>query len=220
MKIGRSDRGTATVVVAVGCVALLLVTSLLLQWGAATVARHRAENAADLASLAAAAQVPAGTGAACSAASDVAGANGGDIARCSTDGSDAVVVVRVRVRIGPIAATATGRARAGPAGQGRLSRTRLDPEPAVPGGWARSSAMDTERIVVQAHEPDATIGYTRGTPILRAAFIFTGVVLFVAAVVFNLIVEQGPEMWAMTLFGAAVISTLLSAAAVHAFARD
>ncbi|MER7079093.1 Rv3654c family TadE-like protein, partial [Saccharopolyspora kobensis] len=59
------DRGAATALSAILVLALLAVLVLVLQIGAATIARHRAEGAADLAALAAAAHAPSGAESAC-----------------------------------------------------------------------------------------------------------------------------------------------------------
>lgn len=81
--------------------------------GAVVAARHRAQSAADLAALAAAARVPAGVAAACSQARSVGGAMHAVVLACEVDGLDVVVAVGVPVggRIGEARATA----RAGPA---------------------------------------------------------------------------------------------------------
>jgi secretion/DNA translocation related TadE-like protein len=75
--------------------------------GSAVIARHRAQAAADLAALAAAAQVPAGVGAACGEASAIARESGVEVIDCAVDGLDAVVTVA--------AGRARAAARAGPA---------------------------------------------------------------------------------------------------------
>jgi secretion/DNA translocation related TadE-like protein len=78
--------------------------------GSAVIARHRAQAAADLAALAAAAQVPAGVGAACGEASAIAHAMNVAVVDCTVDQLDAVVSVR--------AGRARAAARAGPAEDG------------------------------------------------------------------------------------------------------
>ena len=86
--------------------------------GAAVVARHRAQSAADLAALAAAARVPAGEAAACGTAEVVSTAMGASLRDCRLERLDIVLSVTVTV-------TATGTtprarahasARAGPLG--------------------------------------------------------------------------------------------------------
>jgi secretion/DNA translocation related TadE-like protein len=81
--------------------------------GAAVVARHRAQAAADLAALAAAARLPTGVAAACARATAVAHEMGVDEAECGVDGLDVVVTVRVTVAF---AGAARAAARAGPVG--------------------------------------------------------------------------------------------------------
>lgn len=111
----RGERGSATLP-AVACLGLLLLLGAALGAVAAVVVDHRtAQSAADLAALAAA-QTVAGGGDACGTAGTVAVANGAEITRCSVDGLDARVEVRVA---GPrwlgLAADPTAEARAGPA---------------------------------------------------------------------------------------------------------
>ncbi|BBX68036.1 hypothetical protein MPSYJ_14970 [Mycolicibacterium psychrotolerans] len=87
--------------------------------GSAVVARHRASAAADLAALAAAAQVPAGPQAACAAAESVARAMAATVASCDVDGLDVIVVARAAPGFGArVAGPATASARAGPAEPG------------------------------------------------------------------------------------------------------
>ncbi|GBE67409.1 hypothetical protein MFM001_38710 [Mycobacterium sp. MFM001] len=83
--------------------------------GSAVVARHRAQAAADLAALAAAARLPAGADTACGRAAAVARAMRVDDIDCTVRGLDAVVSVRVAV---PLRGWGSARAaaRAGPAG--------------------------------------------------------------------------------------------------------
>ncbi len=81
--------------------------------GSAVVARHRAQAAADLAALAAAARLPTGVAAACARATAVAHEMGVDAAECGVDGLDVVVTVRVAVAF---AGAAEAAARAGPVG--------------------------------------------------------------------------------------------------------
>lgn len=94
--------------------ALIAVTLLALQIGAATVARQRAEAAADLGALAGATAVLSGERAACRAAARVVAANGGTLDSCLLQGADVLVVTVLEVRIGPVRDRAQARARAGP----------------------------------------------------------------------------------------------------------
>lgn len=95
---------------------LLVVTGGALWLGSAVIARHRAQAAADLAALAAAAQLAGGQAAACDRAAALAGQMGAQIHACTVDGLDVVVTVDVvsSVRI-PHAGPARAAARAGPA---------------------------------------------------------------------------------------------------------
>ncbi|OBG79741.1 helicase [Mycobacterium sp. E3298] len=79
--------------------------------GAVVVARHRAQAAADLAALAAAARLPSGADAACARATAVARRMRADDTGCAVDGPDVVVTVRVAV----FGSAASAAARAGPA---------------------------------------------------------------------------------------------------------
>ncbi|MGH3451734.1 MAG: Rv3654c family TadE-like protein [Haloechinothrix sp.] len=116
---GRAtDDGFATVWAAGAVTALLSIYTLVLWLGAATVTRHRAEAAADLAALAAAAHARAGAVAACQRAATVADRMRVRVDRCELSGWDALV----EVRAAPPGAVAhlgmvTARARAGPVGR-------------------------------------------------------------------------------------------------------
>ncbi len=85
---------------------LLAVTIGGFHIGSAVIARHRAQAAADLSALAAAATVPDGADAACGRASVIASAMRVGVVDCAVDGLDVVVTVRS----GP----ARAAARAGP----------------------------------------------------------------------------------------------------------
>ncbi len=92
-------------------VVLLLLTGAGAYLGSVVVARHRAQAAADLAALAAAARLPSGAAASCARAASVAAAVQISDAQCEVDGLDVVVTVRVAVPFGGVARAA---ARAGP----------------------------------------------------------------------------------------------------------
>jgi secretion/DNA translocation related TadE-like protein len=94
-------------------VVLLTVTVGVAHLGAAVVARHRAQAAADLAALAAAARVPAGPEAACAQADAVARAMRAHTAGCLLDDLDVVITVEVPTAGGRWG-TARAAARAGP----------------------------------------------------------------------------------------------------------
>jgi secretion/DNA translocation related TadE-like protein len=92
-------------------VVLLSVTGGSACLGAAVLARHRAQAAADLAALAAAARVPAGAETACAQADALARAMRTSPAGCALDDLD--VVVTIEVGVGRWGA-ARAAARAGP----------------------------------------------------------------------------------------------------------
>ncbi|WP_423202339.1 Rv3654c family TadE-like protein [Mycobacterium decipiens] len=91
---------------------LLWVTGAGAYLGSVVVARHRAQAAADLAALAAAARLPSGPASACARAALVARAMRVDHAHCGVENLDVVVTVEVAV---VFAGVATAAARAGPA---------------------------------------------------------------------------------------------------------
>ncbi|GAA4388810.1 hypothetical protein GCM10023147_14770 [Tsukamurella soli] len=94
--------------------ALLTVAVMITDVAAAVAARHRAQAAADLAALAAAARV-VDADAACVAATRIASANGGRLRDCGTEGLEVVVRVEVDARFALFASsTAAAAARAGP----------------------------------------------------------------------------------------------------------
>lgn len=80
--------------------------------GSAVIARHRAQSAADLAALAAAATVGSGTQQACAAATSVAAAVSTRLLECAVHDLD--VVVTVAADTGLRGWRAQARARAGP----------------------------------------------------------------------------------------------------------
>lgn len=90
---------------------LLCITGAGAYLGSAVVARHRAQAAADLAALGAAAALPFGAATACARATDIARLmNVGDI-RCTVEKLDVLVTAAVAL---PVAGTAQATARAGP----------------------------------------------------------------------------------------------------------
>ncbi len=94
---------------------LLAITAGGVCLGSAVVGRHRAQAAADLAALAAAAALPAGARAACARATAVVHRMGGDHVDCAVDGLDVVVTVEATVVFaGWTAGPARAAARAGP----------------------------------------------------------------------------------------------------------
>ncbi len=83
--------------------------------GAAVIARHRAQGAADLAALAAAARLPEGTAAACAHAREVSDPMGAIIVRCEVVDLDVVIAADIAITPGRFGRTsARALARAGP----------------------------------------------------------------------------------------------------------
>lgn len=110
------QRGSASVWAAGGIATILLLAGLIVGIGAAAVTRHRAESAADLAALAAAAHALSGEQPACARARWVAQRMRAELTACRLRGWDAEVELAAR----PPGAlrgfgSATARARAGPA---------------------------------------------------------------------------------------------------------
>jgi secretion/DNA translocation related TadE-like protein len=93
---------------------LLAVTGGASYLGAAVVARHQAQAAADLAALAAAARLPAGPESACAQAGAVARAMRAQPADCAVDNLDVVVTIEVGLALSRWG-IARAAARAGPA---------------------------------------------------------------------------------------------------------
>ena len=98
---------------------LLAITTGGVYVGSAVIARHRAQAAADLASLAAAQRLADGTGAACSRASALAQSMRAAVTQCVVEDLDVVVTVETSVPLGRIrVGTARATARAGPVDTG------------------------------------------------------------------------------------------------------
>lgn len=111
----RDDTGAATLwtVGAIAAVFVVVVAAILL--ATATVTRHRATSAADLAALAAAAHAESGEPAACARARWVIDRMHAGLVRCRLVGWDAYVELTVRPPgiLGDLG-RASARARAGP----------------------------------------------------------------------------------------------------------
>ncbi|MFH8794265.1 Rv3654c family TadE-like protein [Streptomyces sp. NPDC017941] len=105
------DRGSATVWAVVGITVLCVVAGSVLAMGQATVARHRAGGAADLAALAAADHWANGQADACTKAGRVARAQDTRVVRCVLVGE--VSDVTAAAEFGPFEVQV--RSRAGPA---------------------------------------------------------------------------------------------------------
>lgn len=113
----RDEEGFSTVAGASVIATLAAVLVAVLYVGAAVVARHRAQSAADLGALAAASAHVSGRGDACEVAGErVADQDGSpSVAECAIDGEDVVVRVVIRVRLGVLGVRdAYAVARAGP----------------------------------------------------------------------------------------------------------
>lgn len=97
---------------------LWIVGVVAMTLGSVRVARHKADTAADLAALGAAAKVMAGQETACQAAAEVVKGSGGRLAACAVRGriAEVSVVMAVRAPFGTPALRIVSRARAGPAG--------------------------------------------------------------------------------------------------------
>jgi secretion/DNA translocation related TadE-like protein len=138
---GRHDKGSATVwTLAAGLVAIMLA-ALAAAVGAAIVARHRAQSAADLGVLGGAVFAVAGEPAACERAADLVQANGGRLVSCQLEGWDLVVSVEVRPsRVAAWVGVAQASARAGPVedSDAWISATREALQPTRQSGAASS----------------------------------------------------------------------------------
>jgi secretion/DNA translocation related TadE-like protein len=111
---GDHQRGSGSVLV-IGVVAVIVTVGLASVHLAGAVAnRHAAQATADAAALAGAFHAGRGE-AGCSAAAQVAVANGAVLTSCSQEGRE--VWVSVEVRAGGVLPPASGRARAGPVPQ-------------------------------------------------------------------------------------------------------
>jgi secretion/DNA translocation related TadE-like protein len=101
-------------VLAVGLLCVLVAASFAAA-GAAVVARHRAQAAADLAALAAAVHVAEGRDPACRQALRIATANAARLVSCRVETSDVLVTAEVRpAGVAALAGVARASARAGP----------------------------------------------------------------------------------------------------------
>jgi secretion/DNA translocation related TadE-like protein len=112
----RGERGSATVLVAGMVVVLMMLVVLGLQIGGAVLTRHRVAAAADLAALAAAGQLAAGSDHACERARQVAERMSVTTTACRVVEREAYVSVTARPPgWAALSGTANVHARAGPA---------------------------------------------------------------------------------------------------------
>lgn len=110
-----SEKGVATVWAVGAIAALMLIMMFGVGLGLAVGGRHRAEAAADLAALAAAAHALDGEEAACAYGDRVVAAMEGQLRSCRVDGWQASVEVETRTWLPLIpGGNSYGRARAGP----------------------------------------------------------------------------------------------------------
>lgn len=107
------DAGSATVWIIVTGLVFVVVASLVALVGAATLARHRARSAADLAAFGAALRSWDGEEVACAKAAEISERNHARLVECRLEGLDAIVTVEVSVGV-PGARSARASARAGP----------------------------------------------------------------------------------------------------------
>ena len=119
MNLALGERGSTSLIGAAMIAALAAMTVGGAHVGAAVIARHRAQAAADLAALAGAGSVPTGTDTACAQASALARAMGATTVACALHGLDIVVSVEVPTTLSlPRMGPARAIARAGPADSG------------------------------------------------------------------------------------------------------
>ncbi|MGV1087191.1 MAG: Rv3654c family TadE-like protein [Mycobacterium sp.] len=115
MSRARDETGAATVLAAIFVSAIAAVCAGGIWLGTAVIACHRAQAAADLAALVAAARLPVGTVAACGEAEALARTMGATMRSCVIAQLDATVAVSVPVG-GRMGREARASARAGPIG--------------------------------------------------------------------------------------------------------
>ena len=106
------DTGSASVAALALIMVLLAVTAGVAVLGSVVIARHRAQSAADLAALSAAARLTSGHQIACARALSVASAMRTSVTDCAVQGLD--IVVTVAADAGLPGWRASARARAGP----------------------------------------------------------------------------------------------------------
>lgn len=101
---------------AISVLIILCCTGFAASLGAAVIARHRAQSAADLAALAAANALPAGPQAACAQAKRITDAANARLVHCGVANLDILVTVEIPVPLRvPGNRAAQAHARAGPA---------------------------------------------------------------------------------------------------------
>ncbi|WP_267467111.1 MULTISPECIES: Rv3654c family TadE-like protein [Nocardia] len=114
------DGGSATVAGCLALIALLALTVLVTHVGGVIAARHRAQAAADLAALAAAAKLLEGADAGCGAAESIGRRMKAGLIRCEIAGWDVLIEVEEKVPVGPFGSRSIRAiARAGPVAEER-----------------------------------------------------------------------------------------------------
>ncbi|NUP29719.1 MAG: flp pilus-assembly TadE/G-like family protein [Nocardia sp.] len=117
-RLRREEDGSATVTACLAVAALIVMTTLVVQFGAVIVTRHRMQAAADLAALAAAGELWNGAEAGCAAAESLIHRSGSGVVRCEIAGWDVVISIEEKVPLGPFGAPSIRAvARAGPVGE-------------------------------------------------------------------------------------------------------
>lgn len=115
-RLGRDERGSATVLVLTMTVALAFLAVLGVTGSSLLLAHRRAATAADLAALAGAAALQRGE-AGCPAAGRVAEANGGRVVTCHVEGDQVVVRAQHEATLPwHVKRAVSAAARAGPVG--------------------------------------------------------------------------------------------------------
>jgi secretion/DNA translocation related TadE-like protein len=137
LQVPCGDRGAASLWLLV--VGLLLVAAGVFgaAVGAATVARHRAQAAADLGALAGARWALWGPATACPEAAAIVAANGGRLAWCRLVDADVLIGVEVVLALRGLSRTARAAARAGPV------RTSAEPAAGATAGTGEGTAAFT-----------------------------------------------------------------------------
>jgi secretion/DNA translocation related TadE-like protein len=109
----RGEHGAASVI-AVGLLAVLVLTAVASSGSVAIIVTHRrAQSAADLAALAAAQALQRGSDP-CAAGAAIARAQDADLTGCTVEGPEVVVIASLRMPPALGGSTIAGRARAGP----------------------------------------------------------------------------------------------------------
>lgn len=158
------DAGVATVWAAAGVAVLMAALLVGLHVAAAISARHRAESAADLAALAAAALAVQGTATSCGRADVIAAATGARVTFCALVGWKAAVEVEVDLALSlPGASVATARALAGPADPGPgPDPVRDEPLPALTRSASGPAVSRAAKLVAHQHDGEV-VGMLRST---------------------------------------------------------